>query len=124
MHPRNARIVQNWVDTSETIPIRLDVPTPVHDSHGPRPQRRAACVDLSLGSTWEHEVWRTRNLPHMYTEADIEQADVMRNVYVHKLSTRTGVDYIDWDCNHCKRAVLTPASQFTAHTTCPECGMG
>lgn len=122
MRTRNARIVRNWYDTSETIPIVLDTPTPVHDSQGPRPQRATACVDLSLGTTWEHEVWRTRNMPEHYTEADIEQADAMRNVYVHKLSTRTGIEYVDWDCRHCKRAVLTPAASFTEHTACPECG--
>lgn len=109
----NARVLANWYDTSETIPIRLDTPTPVHDP---------LCRDLSLGSSWEHEVWRTRNLPHLYSEADIEQADVMRNVWVHKLSLRTGTTYVDWDCTHCKRAVLTPAADFSEYTACPNCG--
>jgi len=86
----------------------VEAPKPPDLTSERTPRRPTTGVTITHADV---EMWRVRNLPHLYDEWYVDHMNDLRDAAVPD-------DMCDWDCNFCKRSVIT--RDIT--DTCPNCG--
>jgi hypothetical protein len=123
-----ARNLTHWVDSvdmyNQTDTGKVALPARLHTyvtPHGlvqvPTPPdltaertTRPPVTGITLTNA-DMEMWRVRNLPHLYDDWYVDHMNDLREASVPD-------DMCDWDCGWCKRSVITRHLD----DMCPSCG--
>jgi hypothetical protein len=81
-----------------------------------KPDWRPGYSGTTLGHTHDRELYKVRNSPHLYEQWHVDLVEDQRAAYLDTLPD----DVEDWDCHHCKAAVITAENA----RCCPTCGRG
>lgn len=119
MRGNSARSLNHWQDSADMFNTpdtgKCDVSPAYADILAIRANPKPPTKHISLGPmvSADHELWRVRNLPHLYDDWYIDLVNEQREQYVDTLG-----DVTDWDCKWCKHSVITQNTR----DLCPNCG--